>query len=109
MRQKQDILDSFFISKFSDEEIACAILARLKNIRKSCCCSQKEYAELTGLSMATVKRIDSGQLTNMTLDTLIKLLRTINGLENLSNIIPDIPDSPFINEQTKYFKDEYKK
>lgn len=109
MRQKQDILNSFFISTYSDEEIINAILTRFKNIRKNCCCSQKEYAKLTGLSMTTIKRIDSGKLTNITLDTIIKLLRTINALENLSNIIPDIPDSPFINEQTKYFKDGYKR
>lgn len=109
MRQKQDILNSFFISRCSDEEIISAILSRLKSIRKSCCCSQKEYAELTGLSMATVKRIDSGKLTNITLDTLIKLLRTVDGLGNLTNIIPDMPESPFIKEQTKYLKNEYKK
>lgn len=109
MRPKQEILDSFFISNHSDEEIMSAIMSRLQNIRKNCCCSQKEYAELTGLSIATIKRIDSGKMNNITLDTIIKLLRTINALDNLSNLVPDIPTSPFIDGNTKYYKNEYKK
>lgn len=59
--------------------------------------------------MATIKRIDSGKLENITLETLVKLLRTVGALGNLANLVPDVPESPFVNDTTKYFKNGYKK
>lgn len=109
MRRTREILDPYLISGYPDDVIVSGIMTRLAKFRKSCCCSQEEYSKLTGLSMATIKRIDSGKLENITLETLVKLLRTVGALGNLANLVPDVPESPFVNDTTKYFKNGYKK
>lgn len=93
--------DKYTVYDFSDESIIAEICKRLKAMRLSCCFSQKEFAEKAGVSVITIKRIESCKVNDITLSTLIKILRTSGALEGIVDLVPELPVSPFlINEKT---------
>ncbi|WP_270216435.1 helix-turn-helix domain-containing protein, partial [Parabacteroides distasonis] len=82
------------------------ICKRVKAIRLSCCFSQQEFADKAGVSIITIKRIESCKVNDITLSTLLKILRISGTLEGVVGLVPELPDSPFlinenlINEKT---------
>lgn len=93
--------DKYFIYEFSDEDIIMELCQRVKSVRLSCCYSQQEFAEKCGVSVITVKRIESGKAKDITLGILLKIMRTSGTLEGIVDLIPDMPASPYlINEKT---------
>ena len=58
-------------------------------------------ADKCGVSIITIKRIESGRVKDITMGTLLKIMRTSGTLEGIVDIIPDLPESPFlVNEKT---------
>lgn len=108
------ILSQMMIDDFSDKEIVGALCDRLSQIRRSCCYSQQEYAQMTGLSISTIKRVDAGTLENITVETLIKILRVAGALGGFATLIPEFPESPYLKDSKtgkkhKYCKSSFKK
>ena len=90
------LYDTYTIYEFSDESIVKEICKRVKAIRLSCCFSQQEFADKAGVSIVTIKRIESCKVNDIALSTLLKILRISGTLEGVVG-----PDSPFlINEKT---------
>ena len=113
IRKDKIILTSMMVADFSDREIIDALCERLSKFRRSCCCSQEEYAQKTGLSISTIKRIDAGTLKNITIETLLKILRVAGALEGVSSLVPELPESPYLTDEKtgkkhKYCKSSYK-
>lgn len=95
------LFEKYFIYNFTDKEIVAEICKRIKAARLSCCYSQQEFAEKAGVSVITIKRIESGKVNDITLGTLLKILRTSGALEGIVDLVPELPESPFlINEKT---------
>lgn len=95
------LYDKYTIYNYSDEGIVKEICKRVKLLRLSCCFSQKEFAEKAGVSIVTIKRIESCKVTDITLGTLLKILRISGTLEGVADLVPELPESPFlINENT---------
>ena len=95
------VFDKFFIYEFTDEEIMQELFRKVKSLRLSCCFSQQEFADKCGLSIATIKRIESGTAKDVTIGTLMKIMRVCGVLEGTVDFIPDLPESPFLfNEKT---------
>lgn len=95
------VFDKFLIYDFSDEEIVSELCRKIKSLRLSCCFSQQEMADTCGVSIITIKRIESGKAKDITMGTLLKIMRTSGTLEGIVDLIPDLPESPFlINERT---------
>lgn len=46
---------------------------RVRSIRQSCEINQKQLASRSGLSQATISRIESGKITQLTIGSLIRL------------------------------------
>lgn len=93
--------DRYLIYEFSDEEIIQELCKKIKSVRLSCCFSQQELADKCGVSLITIKRIESVKANDITMGTLLKIMRTSGTLENIVDLIPDLPESPFlINERT---------
>lgn len=91
----------YTIYEFSDEDIIKEICKRVKSIRLSCCFSQQEFADKAGVSVATIKRIESCKVNDIALSTLLKILRISGTLEGVADLVPELPESPFlINENT---------
>lgn len=95
------VFDKFMIYDFSDDDIIMELCQKVKAIRLSCCFSQQEFADKCGVSIITIKRIESGKAKDITLGTLLKIMRVSGTLEGIVDLIPDLPESPYlINERT---------
>lgn len=91
----------YMIYDFSDAEIIQEMCQKLKSMRLSCCLSQQEFAEKCGMSIITIKRIESGKANDITMGTLLKIMRVSGTLEGVVDLLPDLPASPYlINEKT---------
>lgn len=64
-------------------------------MRRSCCLSQEELSQRSGVSIATIKRIEGQAPQDIRLSILIKLLRSMTQLEGVGTLVPKLPDSPF--------------
>lgn len=93
--------DKYMIYEFSDADIMQHLCEKLKCIRLSCCFSQQEFADKCGVSVITIKRIESGKANDITMGTLLKIMRISGTLEGVVDLLPDLPASPYlINEKT---------
>ena len=106
-------LDRYNIYDFSDEEIVLEICRKVKSLRRSCCVSQQEFAERSGVSIASVKRIEAGSISDLNICTLIKIMRACGVLEGFADLVPDVPESPFLTDRKtgarrKNCKSDYK-
>lgn len=92
-----NILDELTIYQATDEQILCELHDRLVRMRRSCCFSQQELADLSGVSIATIKRIETQRNKDISLTVLIRLLRTMTQMEGLDVLVPEVPESPFLS------------
>ncbi|WP_110188506.1 helix-turn-helix domain-containing protein [Pokkaliibacter plantistimulans] len=76
----------------SDQDILTTLGSRLKDTRLQQRLSQDELATLSGVGIATVKRVESGD--GMSLTTLIALLRALGKLHQLESLLADAGISP---------------
>lgn len=58
--------------------------------------TRKEVSEATAIGMTTLYRFESGNMTDITLDTLLRLLRSVGLVENWEALLPELPDSPYL-------------
>ena len=79
---------------FSDEELLEEIFDRIHKLRLSSCMSQEEYAKSAGVSRTTIKRIESGASTDISLRTLIKILRAGGMMDGLGDLVEEVPMHP---------------
>ena len=93
------IFDRYTIYDFSEEAIILELCEKIRKLRRSCCISQTELAQKSGVSIASIKRIETGSVTDLNICTLIKILRACGKLEGMAELIPDVPDSPFLIAQ----------
>lgn len=75
----------------SDKGIEEELGQRVKTLRLQKNMTQKELAEVTTLSLNTIKSLESGRGK---LSTLIAVLRELGVLDQLDNFIPEISISP---------------
>lgn len=72
---------------------------RIKDIRIKKAITQKEMAEMAGVSHSTVTRIENGD--GATLDNLLKIMRMLGILTNIDLLIPEqelTPEDIFYNK-----------
>ena len=91
--------DEYTIYEFSDEEIVHELCRKLKSVRRSCCYSQQDLSELSGVSIASIKRIETASVNDINVGTLIKVMRTTGMLDGFSRLLPDVPESPFMTDR----------
>lgn len=90
-----DILDALLIYESTDEQILGELHRRLAAMRRSCCLSQEELSQRSGVSIATIKRIEGQTGQDISMSVLIKLLRSMTQLEGVGTLVPKLPDSPY--------------
>ena len=67
---------------------------RVKEYRLAARMSQKELAEQSGVSQATISHFEQGVSRNLTLANFISLLRALGQEQRLSGILPGLPLPP---------------
>lgn len=95
------MFNEFFIYDMDNDEIIREICTRLKKLRRNCCLSQEELSNMSGVSIATIKRIETHSGQDISMSNMIKLLKSMTRMEGLVHLVPDVPESPFlINSNT---------
>ena len=69
---------------------------RVKEYRLAAQLSQKELAELSGVSQATISHFEQGVNRNLTLGNFIALLRILGLEQRLMEIMPELPMQPMV-------------
>ena len=77
------LYDKYTIYEYSDKGIVEEICKRVRSLRLSCCFSQQEFADKAGVSLVTIKRIESCKVNDIALSTLLKILRISGPLKGL--------------------------
>lgn len=78
----------------TNQDIMLLLAKRIKEYRLAARMSQKEMAEKSGVSLATISHFEQGVNQNMTLNNFISLLRIIGMEQRLSDLLPELPMSP---------------
>ena len=86
---------------YSVPELVRMLGARFKEYRMRADLTQKEVAEQSGLTIATIHKFESGAASNISLGTFLLLLKAIEQIEVLDDVLPDLPESPFLYKQEK--------
>lgn len=75
----------------TNQEIMLLLAKRIKEYRLAARMSQKEMAEKSGVSLATISHFEQGVNQNMTLNNFISLLRIIGMEQRISDLLPKLP------------------
>jgi transcriptional regulator with XRE-family HTH domain len=79
---------------FSDNELFSEICRRLKTLRLGSCLSREEFASLSGVSLSTIKRIESGVANDVGIRVIMKLLRAGGSTDGLADLVEETPIHP---------------
>ena len=74
----------------TNQEIMLLLAKRIKEYRLAARMSQKEMAEKSGVSLATISHFEQGVNQNMTLNNFISLLRIIGMEQRISDLLPEL-------------------
>ena len=76
------------------QDIMLLLAKRIKEYRLAARMSQKEMAEKSGVSLATISHFEQGVNQNMTLNNFISLLRIVGMEQRVSDLLPELPMPP---------------
>ncbi|MBO7115950.1 MAG: helix-turn-helix domain-containing protein [Prevotella sp.] len=83
----------------TNAELIIELGRRFKEYRLTCRMTQKEVAELAGVSLFTIKAFENGRTYNITMGSFLAMLRAINFLEEIEKLLPDLPPTPDMIEK----------
>jgi len=89
-------------SEYSAPELVKLLGSRFKDYRLRAQLTQKEVAELTGLTVPTIQRFENGLSGNITLSTFLLLMKAIGCINGIDELMPEQPESPYMfNDKNK--------
>lgn len=83
----------------TNQDIMLLLAKRIKEYRLAARMSQKEMAEKSGVSLATISHFEQGVSQNMTLNNFISLLRVIGMEQRIIDLLPELPMPPLALKQ----------
>ena len=86
-------------SDYSAPELVRMLGNRFKDYRLRANMTQKEVAEMAGLSVLTVYRFENGMVTNISLSTFLLLLKAVGCINDLGELMPEQPESPYLYKE----------
>ena len=90
-------------SDYSAPELIRMLGIRFKDYRLRANLTQKEVAEMSGLSILTIHRFENGAAGNISLGTFLLLLKSVGSINDLHELMPEQPESPYL------YKENHKK
>ena len=90
-------------SEYSMTELVRLLGSRFKDYRLRANMTQKEVAEMSGLSMMTIHRFENGTVKNISLSSFLLLLKAVGSINDLHELMPEQPESLYL------YKDNQKK
>lgn len=61
--------------------------------------TRKEVAHAASIGMTTLYKFESGNMTDISLSTILRLLRAIGMSENWDTLLPLLPESPYLYDE----------
>ena len=86
-------------SEYSVPELVRMLGIRFKDYRLRANMTQKEVAEMAGLSVLTIHRFENGAARNISLGTFLLLLKTVGCTNDLDELMPEQPESPYLYKE----------
>ncbi len=88
-------------SEYSATELVRLLGSRFKDYRLRANMTQKEVAEMSGLSMMTIHRFENGTVKNISLSTFLLLLKAVGSINDLNELMPEQPESPYLYDENQ--------
>ena len=88
-------------SEYSVTELMRLLGSRFKDYRLRANMTQKEVAEMSGLSMMTIHRFENGTVKNISLSTFLLLLKAVGSINGLNELMPEQPESPYLYDDNQ--------
>lgn len=89
-------------SEYSAPELVKMLGVRFKDYRLRANLTQKDVAEVTGLTIPTIQRFENGLSNNISLGTFLLLMKAIGCINGLDEMMPEQPESPYLyNDNNK--------
>ena len=88
-------------SEYSVTELVRLLGSRFKDYRLKANMTQKEVAEMSGLSMMTIHRFENGMVKNISLGTFLLLLKAVGSINDLNELMPEQPESPYLYDDNQ--------
>lgn len=86
---------------YSVTELVRLLGSRFKDYRLRANITQKEVAEMSGLSMMTIHRFENGTAKNISLSTFLLLLKAVGNINDLNELMPEQPESPYLYDDNQ--------
>jgi len=86
-------------SEYSAPELVRMLGERFKNYRLMANMTQKEVAEMAGLSVLSVHRFENGAVRNISLATFLLLLKSVGCINDLDELMPEQPESLYLYKE----------
>ena len=83
-------------SDYSVPELVRMLGSRFKDYRLRANMTQKEVAEMAGLSVLSVYRFENGMVTSISLSTFLLLMKAVGCINDLNELMPEQPASPYL-------------
>jgi transcriptional regulator with XRE-family HTH domain len=88
-------------AEYSVTELVRMLGARFKDYRLRANMTQKEVAEMAGLSVLTIHRFENGAVKNISLSTFLLLLKAVGSINDLKELMPEQPESPYLYKENR--------
>lgn len=88
------MITEYGIEAKSNAEIISELGARYKQYRLLSKLTQKEVAEVSGVSIFTISQFEKGEARNIGFGTILSLLRSIGFLQEAEKMLPELPLLP---------------
>lgn len=88
-------------TEYSAPELVRMLGSRFKDYRLRANLTQKEVAEMAGLSSLTIYRFENGTVTNISLSTFLLLMKAVGCINDIENVMPEQPESPYLYKENK--------
>lgn len=88
-------------NEYSIPELIGLLGERFRDYRIRYGMTQKDVAEISGITVNTIHKFENGVAGNVSLRTFLLLMKTIRRLESIDDILPDAPLSPYLLREEK--------
>lgn len=85
--------------EFTQGEIVRTIGSRFRDYRMSMNLTREQVSQSTGLSMTTLYKLETGNMSDISLSTILKLLRLVGLYDNWEKILPELLESPYLYKE----------
>lgn len=88
-------------SEYSAPELVRLLGKKFKEFRILAKMTQKDVAEMTGLTIPTIQRFENGQSKNINLSTFLLLMKAVGSLNMLGELLGEETESLYLYSDRK--------